>query len=80
MGGWMWLDSGANPKELEDLKQSNADLTRRLLDATTRENQAHLKLVELNDQLRRKEDECKRREEKCVSQTGWRKVGAIARA
>ena len=62
-----WIGSGANPKELEELKQSNADLTRRLLDATTRESMAHQKLVDLNDQLRKKEEECKRREDKCVA-------------
>ena len=54
---------GANPKELEDLKAQNVELTQRLLNATTRENQAHVKVVELNEELRRRDDERKQNEE-----------------
>jgi len=57
--------SGADSKELEELRQIHANLTQRLLDTTTGESQAHQRLADLNELLRRKNDECKRRADRC---------------
>jgi len=57
--------SGADSKELEELRQTHANLTQRLLDTTTGESQAHQRLADLNELLRRKNDECKRRADRC---------------
>jgi len=63
--------SGADSKELEELRQTRATLTQRLLDTTAAESQAHQRLADLNELLRRKNDECKRRADRCGRAPAW---------